>query len=144
MSVFESSAEQRYRIIHVFAPFAAAYLLSYVMRSVNAVLSGPLTDEFALTPSQLGLLSSSYFLTFAAMQIPLGALLDRRGPKEVEVVLLHRVVDRPGTDWYWRLCLPNGLLQGLSNLFSQRSAGQSCLADADGGFVWRIDCHAAG
>lgn len=88
MSGFESPAEQRYRVAHVFAPFAAAYLLSYVMRSVNAVLSGPLTDEFSLTASQLGLLSSSYFLTFAAMQIPLGAMLDRRGPKEVEVVLL--------------------------------------------------------
>ncbi len=88
MPGFESTAEQRYRIIHVLAPFAAAYFLSYVMRSVNAVLSGPLTDEFSLTPSELGLLSSGYFLTFAAMQIPLGALLDRRSPREVEVVLL--------------------------------------------------------
>jgi predicted MFS family arabinose efflux permease len=72
----------------VFLPFAAAYFLSYVMRSVNAVLSEPLTAEFALTASQLGLLSSSYFLTFAIMQIPLGALLDRHSPRRVEIVLL--------------------------------------------------------
>ena len=69
-------------------PFATAYFLSYVMRSVNAVLSEPLTAEFALTASELGLLSSSYFLTFAIMQIPLGALLDRHSPRRVEIVLL--------------------------------------------------------
>lgn len=81
-------SDQSYRILHVFVPFAAAYFLSYVMRTVNAVLSGPLTEELSLSAADLGLLSSGYFLTFAAMQIPLGALLDRRGPKYVESVLL--------------------------------------------------------
>ncbi len=82
------SASRHYGVAQVFIPFAAAYLLSYVVRSVNAVLSGPFTDELGLSASELGLLSSAYFLTFAAMQIPLGALLDRKGPKNVEVVLL--------------------------------------------------------
>jgi predicted MFS family arabinose efflux permease len=77
-----------YRVAQVFIPFAFAYLLSYVVRSVNAVLSGPFTEELGLSASELGLLSSAYFLTFAAMQIPLGALLDRKGPKNVEAVLL--------------------------------------------------------
>ncbi len=72
----------------VFIPFAVAYLLSYLMRSVNAVLSDPLTQELALSASELGLLSAAYFLTFAIMQIPLGALLDRRDPRSVEMVLL--------------------------------------------------------
>ncbi len=72
----------------VFIPFAVAYLLSYLMRSVNAVLSDPLTQELALSASELGLLSAAYFLTFAIMQIPLGALLDRRDPRSVEIVLL--------------------------------------------------------
>ncbi len=83
-----SSSNEQYRILHVFMPFAAAYFLSYLMRSVNAVLSGPLTDELSLSAAELGLLSSGYFLTFAAMQIPLGVLLDRRGPKSVEAFLL--------------------------------------------------------
>ena len=77
-----------YSIAKVFLPFALAYLLSYLMRSVNAVLSDPLTQELALTASELGLLSAAYFLTFAVMQIPLGALLDRRDPRSVEIVLL--------------------------------------------------------
>ncbi len=81
-----------YSIAKVFLPFALAYLLSYLMRSVNAVLSDPLTQELALTASELGLLSAAYFLTFAVMQIPLGALLDRRDPRSVEIVLLLMAV----------------------------------------------------
>jgi predicted MFS family arabinose efflux permease len=77
-----------YRLWQVFLPFAAAYFLSYVMRTANAVLSAPLTEEFGLSASDLGLLSSAYFLAFAAMQLPLGSLLDRRGPRHVEVTLL--------------------------------------------------------
>ena len=77
-----------YRVLQVFFPFAAAYFLSYVMRTANAVLSAPLTEEFGLSASDLGLLSSAYFLTFAAMQIPLGSLLDRRGPRNIELFLL--------------------------------------------------------
>ncbi|NBW00911.1 MAG: MFS transporter [Betaproteobacteria bacterium] len=96
----------------VFLPFAAAYFLSYVMRSVNAVLSGPLTDEFALTASQLGLLSSSYFLTFAIMQIPLGALLDRHSPRRVEIVLLMFAIGG---------CLLSSLAQGFVALWIGRA-----------------------
>jgi predicted MFS family arabinose efflux permease len=82
------TAPHELRLMQVFLPFAAAYFLSYVMRSVNAVLSGPLTEDLSLSASELGLLSSSYFLTFAAMQIPLGTLLDRHNPRNVESLLL--------------------------------------------------------
>ena len=84
----QTTSSRSLSLMQVFLPFAGAYFLSYVMRTVNAVLSGPLTDEFSLTASELGLLSSGYFLTFAAMQIPLGALLDRHSPRKVEIVLL--------------------------------------------------------
>ena len=68
--------------------FAAGYLLSYLFRSVNAVISPELTRELALMPASLGLLTSAYFLAFAAVQIPAGMLLDRYGPRRVEPVLL--------------------------------------------------------
>lgn len=73
-------------------PFAAAYFLSYALRSINAVLSAPLTTELHLSASELGLLSAAYLLTFAIMQIPLGALLDRHGPKRIEVMLMIAAV----------------------------------------------------
>ena len=68
--------------------FASGYLLSYLFRSVNAVISPELTRELELTPASLGLLTSAYFLAFAAVQLPAGMLLDRYGPRRVEPVLL--------------------------------------------------------
>jgi predicted MFS family arabinose efflux permease len=72
----------------VFAAFAAAYFMSYAMRSVNAVLGQDLSTELSLGPQALGLLTAAYLLMFAAMQLPLGVLLDKYGARRVETVLL--------------------------------------------------------
>lgn len=74
--------------LRVYTPFAAGYFLSYVFRTVNAVISPELTRELALSPAALGLLTSAYFIAFGAMQIPAGMLLDRYGPRRVEPALL--------------------------------------------------------
>jgi MFS family permease len=71
----------------VVLPFAFAYSLSYVYRSINAVISPDLVAGFGLTPADLGLLTSAYFLAFAACQIPVGILLDRFGPRRVNAAL---------------------------------------------------------
>lgn len=76
------------RFLHVYFAFAAGYLLSYLLRTVNAVISPELTRELALSSGSLGLLTSAYFIAFAAMQIPAGMLLDRYGPRRVEPALL--------------------------------------------------------
>ena len=72
----------------VFCPFAAGYFLSFFFRNVNAVISKDLAREFSLAPSDLGLLTSTYFLAFAAFQLPLGVLLDRYGPRRVVAALM--------------------------------------------------------
>jgi MFS family permease len=69
-------------------PFAAGYYLSYLFRVINAVVAKPLTDEIGLDAGQLGLLTAVYFLTFAAIQLPLGVALDRFGPRRVQTGLL--------------------------------------------------------
>jgi MFS family permease len=74
--------------LRVFLPFAAGYYLSYLLRTVNAVIAPELTRELTLTAADLGLLTSAYLLAFAAFQIPLGLLLDRYGPRRVEAGLL--------------------------------------------------------
>lgn len=74
--------------MRVFFPFAAGYFLSYLYRVVNAVIATDLVSELSLTPSNLGLLTAVYFITFASFQIPLGILLDRYGPRKVEACLL--------------------------------------------------------
>jgi sugar phosphate permease len=72
----------------VLLPFAAGYFLSYFFRTINAVIAGQLTAELGLDASHLGLMTSVYFLTFAAIQLPLGVLLDRFGPRRVQSGLL--------------------------------------------------------
>ncbi len=75
-------------VFRVFVPFAFGYFLSYLYRVVNAVIAPDLVADLGLGPDVLGLLTASYFLTFAAFQIPLGVLLDKYGPRIVEASLL--------------------------------------------------------
>lgn len=72
----------------VLLPFAAGYFLSYLFRTINAVIAADLVAELNLSAADLGLLTSVYFLVFAAVQLPLGALLDRIGPNLVQSVLM--------------------------------------------------------
>src|SRR5213594_620900 len=74
--------------LRLYLCFAAGYLLSYLFRTVNAVISPELTASLGVSASSLGLLTSAYFMAFAAMQLPAGMLLDRYGPRRVEPVLL--------------------------------------------------------
>ncbi len=75
-------------LLIVFLPFATGFFLSFLFRNVNAVISKDLAAEFSLSSSELGLLTSAYFLAFAAMQIPVGVFLDRYGPRRVTAGLL--------------------------------------------------------
>ncbi len=76
------------RFSHVYFAFAAGYLLSYVYRTINAVISPDLVRDLDLVPSSLGLLTSAYLLAFGLFQLPVGILLDRYGPRRVEPALL--------------------------------------------------------
>jgi len=75
-------------ILRIFAPFAAGYYLSYLLRNVNAVIAPELTRDLSVSAADLGLLTSAYLLAFGAFQLPLGILLDRYGPRRVEAGLL--------------------------------------------------------
>ena len=73
----------RKQAITIFFVFAFGYFLSCLLRAITATLSPVLTLEFDLMAADLGLLAGGYFLGFAAMQIPLGYLLDKFGPKKI-------------------------------------------------------------
>ena len=68
----------------VFCPFAAGYYLSYFYRYVNAVIAKDLVADFGIAPSDLGLLTSAYFLAFAAR--PAAA---RRRARSLRSAALH-------------------------------------------------------
>jgi MFS family permease len=75
-------------LLRLFLPFALAYLLSYVYRNVNAVITDDLVRATGVEAVGLGVLTSAYLAGFAVMQLPLGMLLDRFGPRRTQSVLL--------------------------------------------------------
>lgn len=76
------------QVARVFFAFAAAYFISTLLRAVTATLAPVLSEEMHLHASDLGLLAGGYFLGFALTQLPLGALLDRHGPRKVILAFL--------------------------------------------------------
>ena len=76
------------RAVMLFLAFAFAYFLSTLIRAVTATLAPTLVQEFALSAADLGLLAGGYFFGFALTQLPLGAWLDRLGPKRVVLAFL--------------------------------------------------------
>ncbi|KAB2928318.1 MAG: MFS transporter [Dechloromonas sp.] len=83
-----TAIDPRSLMFRLFLPFAAGYFLSYLYRTVNAVLGPLIAGQLSLPDNALGLLTSTYFLAFGAAQLPLGMLLDRFGPRRVEAALL--------------------------------------------------------
>ena len=71
------------KAVLIFFVFACGYFISALLRAITATLSPLLSSEFNLTAGNLGLLAGGYFLGFASMQIPLGYLLDKHGPKKI-------------------------------------------------------------
>lgn len=72
----------------VFWAYTAAFFLSCVLRSANASLDEVMRQTFSLGEAAVGLLSSLFFLAFAATQLPLGYLIDRIGPRRAQLAVL--------------------------------------------------------
>ncbi|WP_321857548.1 MFS transporter [Paraburkholderia tropica] len=74
--------------LRVFAVFALGYFVSYLFRGVNLGFAPFLTHEMGFTATDLGTLTSLYFLGFAGAQIPAGVLLDHFGPRRVTACVM--------------------------------------------------------
>jgi len=59
----------------------AIYSVSQFLRNSIGVIANDLARELHLSATEVGLLSSAFFLAFAAAQIPVGIAIDRYGPK---------------------------------------------------------------
>lgn len=65
-----------------------AYVLSQFYRAFLAVLAPALAADIGADPKALAQASGLWFLAFALMQIPVGAALDRIGPRRTTAFLL--------------------------------------------------------
>ncbi len=70
------------------ACLVGAYVLSQFYRAFLAVLTPDLKADLDATAGDLAFASGLWFMTFAAMQIPVGAWLDRIGPRRTAAALL--------------------------------------------------------
>jgi type IV secretory pathway TrbF-like protein/sugar phosphate permease len=83
-----SHASKHPILLVVFAPFVCGYYISYIFRTVVAVIASRISFDLELNAADIGFLTSVYFLAFALAQLPLGLMLDRHGPRRVQSALL--------------------------------------------------------
>lgn len=74
--------------LQIITPLLAAFILSQFFRTATAVIAPDLAAEMALSPSVLGLVAGAFFVAIGLMQLPVGMLLDRYGPRRVIPALL--------------------------------------------------------
>jgi MFS family permease len=89
----------------------------YAGRSVLSPALGAIGQEWGLDPSQLGLLSSIFFVGYAGLQIPAGMLADRIGKKGILVAgfaLFAVATVLRGLAPSYGAALAAGLLAGLA------------------------------
>lgn len=68
-------------VILLVAALCAVYMSSQFLRNSVGVIAPDMAVDLDLSPEALGILSSIFFLSFAAVQIPLGIAIDRFGPR---------------------------------------------------------------
>jgi MFS family permease len=78
-----TDSSQPFRPFLIFAILSALYSLSMFYRVSNAVIAPNLIQDLGLDAETLGILGGAFFYSFALLQIPMGPLLDRIGPRVV-------------------------------------------------------------
>jgi MFS family permease len=96
------------------ATLISIYIVSQFLRNSIGVIAPNLAGELALSAAEIGLLSSTYFLVFAAVQIPVGAALDRFGPRLC--LLAGAAITVAGTVVFAAASSPGALIVGRALL----------------------------
>jgi MFS family permease len=107
-------------VVLVVGALGAAYMVSQTLRNSIGVIAPDLAAELALSAAEIGLLSSAFFIAFAAAQVPLGVCLDRFGPKAC--MLACSVVVVAGALMFAAAATPLGLIAARALM----GLGSSC------------------
>jgi MFS family permease len=97
-----------HRSLSMLAVMLPLVVLSQFFRSSIGVIGPNLMIDLRLTPEDLGLLSGSFFFVFAALQVPIGILIDRFGgrrvlPSMMVLAVLGSFLFAMGRDIYWAM-----------------------------------------
>jgi MFS family permease len=71
------------RVLAAYILGAAFFLYAFVHRVSPSIMTGELMRDLNANGAAIGALSSMYFYTYAALQIPVGVLIDRYGPRKL-------------------------------------------------------------
>lgn len=71
------------RAVFAFALAASFFAYAFVQRVAPSVIVGELMAEFAVGAAVLGNLAAFYFYAYVPMQMPVGMLMDRFGPRRL-------------------------------------------------------------
>lgn len=82
----------------IWATLAGVFLLVNVYRLSTAVIADPLAAAFDATAMELGTLHASFFVIYAALQLPAGVLADRAGIRRSATVAA--IVMNLGAVWF--------------------------------------------
>lgn len=88
----------RRRRLLMWSLLAGAFLLVNFHRTATGVLASSLAVAFDTTGTELGVLHSSFFYIYAALQLPAGLLVDRYGSRRAATASL--VVMTVGVGWF--------------------------------------------
>jgi MFS family permease len=72
---------QSLKSFFIFSILSALYILSMFYRVSIAIIAPNLTQDLGLDAETLGILGGAFFYSFALLQIPMGPMLDRIGPR---------------------------------------------------------------
>ena len=79
-----------------------AYVLSQFYRAFLAVMAPDLEASIGAGPAELASASGMWFIVFALMQIPIGELLDRIGPRLTSSIMFGKKRLGMGNDHHKR------------------------------------------
>lgn len=85
--LWESSRSMT-RVSAMLAVMITLVVLSQFFRSSNGVIAPEMMSELNVDAHEIGLSSGAFFVIFAVLQIPLGVLFDRYGPRSVVSAML--------------------------------------------------------
>jgi sugar phosphate permease len=71
----------------VFAVLSLMFVISQFYRVSNAVIARDLVRDLGISAEGLGFLGGAFFYSFALVQVPMGAALDRIGPRIMITIL---------------------------------------------------------
>jgi len=73
----------RTRATVAFALGCLGFAYAFVQRVAPSVMTGELMRDLGVGAAALGTLSAMYFYSYAVIQLPVGMLLDRFGPRKL-------------------------------------------------------------